>query len=384
MPQATDKKSHPSADVSADSRAAAAGILVVDDEPAIRDLLQEGLKDSGYSCTLACSGEEALERLKDRPFSLVLSDIDMPGMDGVRLLEAVKRSDPDIEFVMVTGVVDVETALKAIRMGASDYLTKPFNLEAVRFTIRKALEKRRLVLENREYQKNLEEKVAERTSQLILKHQEIHGLFEKLQSSYETTLEALAAALDTRDTETRGHSVRVSEYTAVIARRMGVREPDLTEIRRGALLHDVGKIGIPDAVLRKPGRLTAEEWAEMKRHPEIGHRILSGIQFLERSLPIVISHQERFDGSGYPHRLVGMEIPLGARIFAVVDTLDAMTSDRPYRKALTYQDARNEILRNAGIQFDPVVVETFLAVSPEEWKGIHRRIAPERGLPGTL
>lgn len=375
MPQATDKKSHPTTCAAPAQRGAPTEILVVDDEPAIRDLLQEGLKDSGYFCTIASNGYEALDRLKEHEFSLVLSDIDMPRMDGVKLLRALQEGHPDIEVVMITGVVDVEVALQAIRMGASDYLTKPFHLEEVRFTIQKALEKRRLILENREYQRNLEEKVVERTAQVVLKHREIESLFERLQSSYETTLKALAAALDTRDTETQGHSVRVSEYTAVIAQRMGVKEPELTDIRRGALLHDVGKIGISDAVLRKPGKLTPEEWEEMKLHPEIGHRILSGIVFLENSLPIVLSHQERYDGSGYPRGLRGDEIPLGARIFAVVDTLDAMTSDRPYRRALTYEDAREEILRNRGIQFDPRVVEVLLSIPAEEWETVHRRVS---------
>jgi HD-GYP domain-containing protein (c-di-GMP phosphodiesterase class II) len=223
--------------------------------------------------------------------------------------------------------------------------------------------------------------VEERTAELVHRHREIQSLFEKLQSSYEDTLRALAAALDTRDTETQGHSARVSEYTVAIARRMGVGEPEITDIRRGALLHDVGKIGIPDAILLKPGKLSPEEWVEMKRHPWIGHRILSGINFLERSLPIVISHQERFDGSGYPRGLRGEEIPLGARIFAVVDTLDAMTSDRPYRRALTYEDAREEIIRNSGVQFDPEVVKIFLTISPEAWEEILRKVSPDlRGL----
>ena len=373
MPQLADKKSHPEAPREAETWEAPAGVLVVDDEPAIRDLLFEGLKDSGFDCSVAANGAEALEQLRRRRFGLVLSDIDMPAMDGVKLLQRVKEAHPDVEVVMITGVVDVEVALRAMRMGANDYLTKPFNLEEVRLTVERAMEKRRLLLENREYQRDLEAKVAERTVEVVLKRREIEALYEKLQTSYETTLEALAAALDTRDTETQGHSVRVSEYTVVIARRMGVEEPELTEIRRGALLHDVGKIGIPDAVLRKPGKLTAEEWREMKLHPEIGGRILSGIKFLEKSLPIVMAHQERFDGSGYPRGLKGDEIPLGARIFAVVDTLDAMTSDRPYRKALGYDEAREEIVRNSGIQFDPKVVEVFLSIPPEEWKAMHRR-----------
>jgi putative two-component system response regulator len=353
-------------------------ILVVDDEQAVRDVLSEGLQDSGYICASASNGSDALELLKTDQYSLVLSDIDMPKMDGVKLLQAVKQLSPDIEVVMITGVVDVEVAIRAIRMGASDYLTKPFNLDQVRFTVERALEKRRLIRENREYQRNLEARVLERTAELVVKHREIAELFSKLQVSYETTLEALAAALDTRDTETQGHSVRVSEYTVFIAERMGVKEPQITEIRQGALLHDVGKIGIPDAILRKPGKLTAEEWQEMKRHPEIGHRILSGIKFLEPSLPIVIAHQERFDGSGYPMGLKGEAIPLGARIFAVVDTLDAMTSDRPYRKALSHEQARDEIVRNAGIQFDPRVVEVFLSIRLEDWKAMYIRVSAGR------
>ncbi len=350
-------------------------ILVVDDEQAVRDVLSEGLQDSGYRCASASNGSDALELLKTDQYSLVLSDIDMPKMDGVKLLQAVKQLSADIEVVMITGVVDVEVAVRAIRMGASDYLTKPFNLDQVRITVERALEKRRLIQENREYQRNLEARVLERTAELVVKHREIAELFSKLQVSYETTLEALAAALDTRDTETQGHSVRVSEYTVFVADRMGVKEPQITEIRRGALLHDVGKIGIPDAILRKPGKLTAEEWKEMKRHPEIGHRILSGIKFLEHSLPIVIAHQERYDGSGYPMGLKGEEIPLGARVFAVVDTLDAMTSDRPYRKALSYEQARDEIVRNAGVQFDPRVVEVFLSIRPEDWKAMYVRVS---------
>jgi response regulator RpfG family c-di-GMP phosphodiesterase len=381
LAQVTDKKSHSPVVSPAGEWGVIPAILVVDDEPAIRDLLCESLVQEGYHCQGAANGQEALDQLHRSQFGLVLSDIDMPSMDGVRLLQGIREAHPDVEVVMITGVVDVEVALRAMRMGANDYLTKPFNLEEVRLTVEKALEKRRLLLENREYQRDLESKVAERTVELVLKRREIEQLFEKLQVSYETTLEALAAALDTRDTETQGHSRRVSEYTAVIASRMGVKDPELTEIKRGALLHDVGKIGIPDAVLRKPGKLTAAEWQEMKRHPEIGYRILSGIKFLEPSLPIVIAHQERFDGSGYPRGLKREEIPLGARIFAVVDTLDAMTSDRPYRKAMPYEDAREEIVRNSGIQFDPAVVQVFLSIPPEEWKAMHRRI-PDLRDPG--
>lgn len=349
-------------------------ILIVDDDQAIRDLLSEGLSDSGYRCDTACDGAEGLLKVRADGFALVVSDIDMPEMDGVQFLQEVKKVRPDTEIIMLTGLVDVDTAIQSIRLGASDYLTKPFNLAEVRITVERALEKQRLVRDNREYQKNLEARVAERTVELSRKNQEVEELFNRLKSSYQTTLEALATAVDTRDTETLGHSLRVASYTVAVARRMGVTEPELTDLYRGALLHDVGKIGIPDSILRKPGKLTPEEWVEMRKHPEIGYRILQGIDFLEVSRELVLSHQETYDGSGYPRGLKGKEIPLGARIFAVVDTLDAITSDRPYRKALTHQAAREEILKCSGTQFDPDVVKTFLGISRHDWKEIHRKV----------
>jgi putative nucleotidyltransferase with HDIG domain len=335
-------------------------ILVVDDEQAIRDVLSEGLSDSGYRCDTASDGIEALHKVQVNGFQLVVSDIDMPQMDGVQLVQEIKKIKPDIEIIMLTGVVDVDTAVQAIRLGAADYLTKPFNLAEVRITVERALEKQRLIRENREYQKNLEVKVQERTAELS--------------RSYQTTLEALATALDTRDSETLGHSLRVAAYTVAVARRMEIVEPELTDMYRGALLHDVGKIGIPDAILRKPGKLTPEEWVEMRKHPEIGDRILQGIGFLEGARPIVLSHQERYDGTGYPRALCGRQIPLGARIFSVVDTLDAMTSDRPYRKAMSYETARAEILKYSGVQFDPDVVQAFVAIPPEEWTLIQQKV----------
>jgi len=199
---------------------------------------------------------------------------------------------------MVTGVVDVDTAVRSIRLGASDYLTKPFNLDEVVFTVERTLEKRRLINENLEYQLDLERKVDERTRELRQKSDEVERLFrelkiafEKINATYDTTLEALMEALDARDTETQGHSRRVAEYTVAVARRMGIDEPELTQFRWGALLHDVGKIGIPDAILRKPGPLDADEWLVMMQHPELGRRILSSVRFLEGAVPVVYCHQ---------------------------------------------------------------------------------------------
>jgi len=358
-------------------------ILVVDDDPAVRDVLAEGLKDSGYECETASDGNEALLKLQSNGFELVVSDIDMPQMDGMRLLQEIKKVRPDTEIVMLTGVLDVETAIQSMRLGANDYLTKPFNLAEVRITVERALEKRRLIRENREYQRTLETRVQERTAELSRKNREVEDLFQKLNVSYQTTLEALATALDTRDSETMGHSLRVAAYTVRVAQEMGVAGPQLTDIYRGALLHDVGKIGVPDAILRKPGKLTQEEWVEMRKHPEIGYRILQGINFLEEARLVVLSHQERYDGKGYPRNLSGQEIPLGARIFSVVDTLDAMTSDRCYRKALSFDTAREEIIRYRGTQFDPEVVDAFLKIPESEWQSIHQRVLEEVSSRGS-
>jgi putative nucleotidyltransferase with HDIG domain len=258
-------------------------------------------------------------------------------------------------------------------------------------TIERTIEKRRLIRENLEYQMDLERKVEERTGELRHKSEEVERLYEelkvafdKIHSTYETTLEALMEALDARDSETQGHSRRVAEYTAAVASRMGVEEPELTQFRWGALLHDVGKMGIPDAILRKPGPLTTEEWSIMKHHPEMGAKILSSVRFLDGALPIVASHQEKYDGTGYPRGLRGEEIPLGARIFTVVDCLDAMMMNRPYRKATTYDRVREELLSHSGTQFDPEVVEVFLAIPPEEWEAINARVAGDLALRGVV
>ncbi|MEE9219037.1 MAG: HD domain-containing phosphohydrolase [Acidobacteriota bacterium] len=364
-------------------------ILIVDDEETIRELLMDGLGGEGYDCKSCSSARDALSLLQNEPFDLMLSDIDMPGTSGVQLLQDVKSAKLNTDVIMVTGVVDTETAINSIRMGASDYVTKPFNLDEVLLIVERTLEKRRLIQENRDYQRNLETRVQERTAELESKNQEVEELFTELKiafnevrQAYQDILEALMAALDTRDTETQGHSLRVAEYTITIARTMGMVEPELTHMRRGALLHDVGKIGIPDAILRKPAKLTEEEWVVMRQHPEIGYQMLQGIKFLEQSLPIVIAHQERYDGTGYPRQLAGEQIPLGARIFAVADTLDAMTSNRPYRAALPYERAYQEVLDYSGIQFDPKVVKAFCTIHKDEWTQIQQRVLNELAARG--
>jgi len=338
-------------------------LLVVDDETSVRELLAEGLDMFGYEALTAADAAAAFEIVKQGGVDLVLTDIEMPGDDGMALLARIKSHDADLDVIMVTGVVDTQTAIRAIRQGACDYLTKPFNLDEVQIVIERTLEKRRLIEDNRAHQEHLEELVAERTQQL--------------KDSYESTLQALVTALDFRDNETQGHSSRVVEYAVLVAGVMQVVEPDLTTIRWGSILHDVGKIGVPDKVLLKPGKLDAEEWELMRKHPEMGYRTLQHIAFLRPALDIVFSHQERYDGTGYPRGLKGEGIPLGARIFAVVDTFDAMTSDRPYRAALTIQNARDEILEFSGTQFDPRVAEAFLSIDADKWRRIRERVHKE-------
>jgi putative nucleotidyltransferase with HDIG domain len=297
----------------------------------------------------------------------MLSDLMMAGLDGNGLLEKTKEKFPDMPVVMVTAVHDISVALAAIRNGAYDYLLKPFEREQLLATVRRALENRRLKLENRTYQMNLETLVTARTEQL-------RKAMTSLERSYDITLEALGDALDLKDAETEGHSKRVTAFTIAIARHMGLNGDQIRIIARGAFLHDIGKMAIPDAILRKPGKLDPDELAIMREHSYRGFQLLKRIPFLGEASEIVYSHQERFDGTGYPRGLKAEEIPLGARIFSVADTLDAITSDRPYRPAQTVQAAKEEIERWSGRQFDPDVVKAFLSMPNNIWEDLRREI----------
>jgi len=335
-------------------------ILIVDDEEAIREVVSTLLSAQGYQCQTAGNGEEAIRKMRDSGFDLVLSDLVMPGVDGLKLIELVRGYDSVVPVIMVTAMHDISTAIEAMRRGAYDYILKPFEKDQLFLSVRRALEHRRLIYENRLYQQELERRVEERTLQLS-------QALEELEQSYDYTLEALASALDLKDAETEGHCQRVTAMTIVIARAMGVAEAELRQIARGAFLHDIGKMGIPDSILRKPGPLTPEETTIMRTHCDIGYQVLERIPFLREASEIVLAHQEKFDGTGYPRNLRAEQIPLGARIFAVADTLDAMISDRPYRKALPMAAAKDEIRRHAGSQFDPRVVEIFDSIPEAVW-----------------
>lgn len=343
-------------------------ILVVDDEDSIREIVASMLTAAGYQCAKAASGLEALAVLgSGEEFALMLSDLMMRDLDGIGLLEQTKIKFPEMPVIMVTAVHDISVALAAIRNGAYDYLLKPFEREQLLAAVRRAMETRRLKLENRAYQSNLESLVSARTEQL-------RKTMTDLERSYDITLEALGDALDLKDSETEGHSKRVTAFTIAIARAMGLGVERIRVIARGAFLHDIGKMAIPDAILRKPGPLTDEERTLMREHCYRGYQMLRKIPFLSEAAEIVHSHQEKYDGTGYPQKLGAEQIPLGARIFAVADTLDAITSDRPYRAAQSIQAAREEIERFSGLQFDPAVVQTFLNMPDSIWEDLREEI----------
>jgi putative nucleotidyltransferase with HDIG domain len=345
-----------------------ARILIVDDEAIVRDVLMRKLTSLGYDCDCCENSNMAISLLEKSNYDLMLADIMMNELGGTRLLEEALHIRPEIAVILVTSVVDIEIAVDLLKEGAYDYITKPFSLEEVSISVSRALEKRRLLVDNKMYQRGLEEQVSRRTQQL-------KEALEVLRHTYHSTLMALGTALDTRDADADGHSLRVTIYATRIARQLGTDPDTLRVIQQGAVLHDIGKIGVPDSLLRKPGRLTADEWVLIRKHPEIGFRILSGITFLKDAAKLVLHHQEKYDGTGYPSRLKEEAIFLGARIFAVADTLDCMTSHRPFQPATSFEATQEEIMRVSGMQLDPAVVNAFLNIPLSEWKQIRHDVS---------
>lgn len=339
-------------------------VLVVDDEPAACKLLSIILQPD-YSCATASNGAEALAAMERERFDAVISDLQMPGMSGMDLLLEARRRQPHVAFLVTTGVDDVDVGVQAMRTGADDYLVKPLLENVVTASLERALHKRRLEQEVENYRQHLEEMVVERTGQL-------RESLQQIERSYEDTLRALGAAIDLRDSETEGHSQRVCRYSVEMARAMGWSEQDLENLARGAYLHDIGKLGIPDGILLKPGPLTPDERATMQTHVQIGVELVKGIPFLSAASGIVLEHHERYNGSGYPHGLKGDEIIPGARIFAIADSFDAITSDRPYRRGSPLEFGRETIQRESGRLFDPQAVDVFLSLPTETWSANHR------------
>jgi response regulator RpfG family c-di-GMP phosphodiesterase len=334
-------------------------ILIVDDDAQVREVLHQIFLSASYRCRQAANGQEGLKMFRASRPPLIVTDLKMPVMDGIGLLEGVRREDEDTAVIVLTGAPDVKTAIDSLKLGAYDFIMKPVNVDELLFAAERALERRQLLIERREYQELLERRVEEAT--------------RDLHDAYRATLEALGSALDSRDVGTESHSRRVHGYALATARAYGVPEAEIPDLEHGVLLHDIGKIGIPDAILLKPGPLTPEEWKTMRRHPEIGKRLIENVPFLLGAIPIIYCHHEKWDGSGYPRALKGEEIPLGARIFSVVDAFDAMTFDRPYSKAVPFQAAFTEITRCSGSHFDPTVVDAFLRVPGKLLEEIRRK-----------
>ncbi|HKR13658.1 MAG TPA: HD domain-containing phosphohydrolase [Pyrinomonadaceae bacterium] len=340
-------------------------ILIVDDEREITEILADLLSEE-YECLKAGSAEQALDCLRNSEFQLVISDITMPGMSGLEMIPHIKQINPDTVVVMISGMQTVESAIGALRLGAFDYLMKPFDLRQVEAVVKRALEYHDLVVAKRRYENHLEELVEQRTI-------ELDRALNSLEAAYRSTLKALTSALETRDSETHGHSERVVSYSLRLGREYGLSSEEMKSLEFGSLLHDIGKIGVPDAILRKPAKLTEEEWERMREHPLHGQQILRGIEFLQGAARVVAQHHEKWDGTGYPIGLSGEDIDVCARIFAVADAFDAITSDRVYRRGKTYEAAAQELDDWAGRQFDPKVVEAFHRVPKEDWEELHRR-----------
>jgi len=320
-------------------------LLIVDDEAAIRKLLCQKLSREGYQFKEANNAEQALNMLETSPIALVILDIKMPGKSGIELIPEIKSSYPDTAVIMATAVTDVNAAIQCLKQGADDYLFKPFNLEELSLAVQRALEKRQLQLEIKEYQQYLEDKVEEQTK-------EIRKLFLG-------AIEALVAALEAKDKYTGGHSRRVTEIALALGNELGLSAKDMEDLRWGSLLHDVGKIAVDQLVQNKPGKLTDEEYEHIMTHARIGADIVRPI-VNGKIVEMIEHHHDHYDGSGLHQVIAGNDIPLEARILAVADAFDAMTSDRPYRPAMSIAEAIDEVKRCAGNQFDPDIVAAFL------------------------
>ena len=320
-------------------------VLIVDDEAGIRRLLHQSLSREGYRCAEADTAAQALDRLKADPTELVILDIKMPGKAGNEVLPEIKAVCPDTAVIMATAVTGISTAIQCMRQGADDYICKPFNLDEVNLSVQRALEKRRLQLKIKEYQQYLEEKVEEQTG--------------KIRKLFLGAIEALVCALEAKDRYTAGHSRRVADIAVAIGSKLNFSDDDIEDLRWGGLLHDVGKIAVDQLIQNKPGRLTPEEYEHIMIHAHVGANIVRPV-VNDSVIMMIEHHHNHYDGSGLHQTVAGNDIPIAARILAVADAYDAMTSERPYRKALTNQQAIEELENCSGSRLDPHIVQVFI------------------------
>jgi putative nucleotidyltransferase with HDIG domain len=332
----------------------ASRVLAVDDDPQIVKLTVRFLNHFGFEARGLDDPREAADLIRSFSPEVCILDINMPFVSGSDLLDSIKSIDTHIEVILLTGLNDTVLAVDLMKRGAADFLLKPIDPKQMEVAVSRALEHRRLVLENTAYRLHLEMLVEERSKAL-------NEALKNLSELHNATIETLAMALDLRDQGTSGHSRRVATMTVGIAKNLGLNNGELVQIEQGALLHDIGKLRIPDSILWKPSELTSDEWEIMRRHPEYGHEFVKKIGFLKEAADIILSHHEKFDGTGYPRGLKGNEISLGARIFALVDAVDAIVFDRPYHRGTAFSVARGEILKRSGTHFDPSLVEPTLA-----------------------
>ncbi len=328
-------------------------ILIVDDEELICSIFSKRLKKEGYSCITANNGREALNHFYKDNLSLIISDIKMPQMDGMDLLKKVKAVDPKMMVIIMTSYPEIDLAVEAMRLGAFDFIIKPVELDLVVLSVKKALERKRLEEEVESYHHHLEKLVDERTAKL----QEAYHILKRVHLD---SVKVLIGAIDAKDPYTRGHSDRVRKMSMSMGTKLGFNEMRLESLEYGALLHDIGKIGIKDEVLQKQGSLSPEEYQNMQEHPLIGVKIVEGIDFFKDKMTMIRHHHEHFDGSGYPDGLDGEAIPLEARIIAIADAFDAMTSKRPHSGGMAIMDVIGELEKNKAKKFDPHILEIFL------------------------
>ena len=339
-------------------------IMVVDDDPGIAAMISEMLLSQGAETTVVSDSLDALARISQECVELVTVDLMMPGIDGIEFCKRVRAAHPTIGVIIISGARDVPMAVEAMKLGALDYISKPFELETVTTVVSRALKETR--------HRRLEQQAAQNRSGGSPK-EDTEGL-----------LEALVTALDAREHETKNHSRRVTCYALLLGQTMKMDQAELEVLRQGAILHDIGKIGIPDDILLKTGPLNHEEWELMRKHPAIAYRILGSIDDLKPAAEIILAHHERFEGGGYPRGLKEFEIPLGARIFSLADTLDAITSERPYRRGCSFEAAADEIARNSATQFDPAVVAAFMRVPLDAWIALRAQTLLDSGPLATI
>jgi putative nucleotidyltransferase with HDIG domain len=346
-----------------DQRSQPTQIIVIDDEPWIADVVAQQLELHGFQTDILTDSSLAMDRLAAVPYDLVVLDIGMPPPTGMELLERIGQRHPHLPVLMLTAFGDTQMAVQAMQEGASDYIIKPHEPAQLVMRVERAIERGLLMRERAQAYQLLEHRVHQQTQQLQEQSKQLTTMIEHVLLTYQATLTALEAALDARDQSAPGHCHRVAELAVQLGRQMGLSEKDLVVLEHGARLHDIGKLGIPDTVLMKPGPLSPEERQTMERHPEIGCQIVAHIDFLQDALPIIRHHHEHWDGSGYPYGLQGTDIPLLARVFSVVDAFDAQAHVRPYNTKPSVEKALASILAHRGTWFDPQAVDAFVAMS---------------------